>query len=147
MKTIALITLLCTALVAAGCGGEDGLSREQLAEQASAICAKYSKAGRDLGSPDLADAVKAEDYFTKATDLAQRQQDELEKLEPTESAKADYDKLTKATADATQLLADLAAAAKARDTQKRDELVVDLTPISQAVDDGAQAIGAEDCAG
>lgn len=152
MKTITLVSLLCAALVATGCGGGgdgdgDELSRTELATKASAICAKYSKAGRDLGSPDLSDATKAEDYFTKATDLAQRQQDELEELEPVESAKADYDKLTKATADATQLLADLAAAAKARDTQKRDELVVDLRPISQAVDDGAKAIGADDCAG
>jgi len=146
MKTTALVSLLCAALVAAGCGGDDGLSRTELAEKASAICAKYSKAGKDLGSPNLADAVKAEDYFSKATDLARRQQDELEKLEPAESAKADYEKLTNATADATQLLADLAAAAKARDTQKRDELVVDLRPIAQAVDDGAKAIGADDCA-
>ena len=147
MKTTMPAALLCALLVGACGGGDgDGLSKRELADKANAICAKYSKEGEKLGSPDLSDPAKAEEYFNKAEDLAQNQQDELEDLKPADDVKADYDKLTKATADATQLLADLAAAAKARDTQKRDELVVDLRPISQAVDDGAKAVGADDCA-
>jgi hypothetical protein len=147
MKTITLAALLCATLVAVGCGGGDGLSRKELASKANDICAKYSKEGQKLGSPDLADPKKAEDYFNKATDLAQEQQDELTALEPADSVKADYDKLTKATGDATALLSDLAAAAEAKDQEKGVELVQKLTPISEAVDTAAKDIGATSCAG
>ena len=147
MKTTMLAALACAALVAAGCGGGGGLSKQDLAKKANDICAKYSKEGQKLGSPDLSDPDKAEDYFNKAKDLAQRQQDELEGLDPADSVKADYDKLTKATGDATQLLSDLADAAKAKDQKKGVELVQKLTPISEAVDTAAKDIGATSCAG
>jgi hypothetical protein len=135
------------ALVIAGCGGGGGLEKKALADKANAICEKYSKQGEALGSPDLADPKKAEDYFTKAHDLAGKQQDELEGLEPADAVKADYGKLTKATGDATDLLGDLAAAAKAKDQQKGVELVQKLTPISSAVDTAAKKVGADSCAG
>ena len=148
MKTTMLAALLVGAALVAGCGGGGGgLSKKDLADKANAICAKYSKEGQKLGSPDLSEPKTAEDYFTKATDLARRQQDELEGLEPADSVKADYDKLTQATGDATQLLADLADAAKAADRQKGGELVQKLTPISEAVDSAANDIGATSCAG
>ncbi len=134
------------ALALAGCGGDEGLTRAQLADKANAICAKYSAQGEKLGTPDLTDPAKAEDYFDQAKDLARSQQDELEGLEPAEDVKADYGKLTEATGDATKLLSDLAEAAEARDREKGVELVEQLTPISSAVDSAAGAIGADDCA-
>ena len=76
IKTIT--TAFLAALVVAGCGGEDGLSKKALADKANGICEKYSKQGEALGSPDLADPKKAEEYFTKAEELAGKQQDELE---------------------------------------------------------------------
>jgi hypothetical protein len=146
MKTTMLAALVCAAVVA-GCGGGGGLSKKELASKADAICAKYSKEGQKLGAPDLSDPEKAADYFDKATDLANRQQDELEGLEPSDSVKSDYAKLTKATGQATDLLGDLAEAAKAKDQKKGGELVAKLTPISQAVDTAAKDIGADSCAG
>jgi hypothetical protein len=143
-----MISTAClAALAVAGCGGGDGLDKKALADKANAICEKYSKQGEALGSPDLADPKKAEDYFSKATDLANKQQDELEALKPADDIKADYAKLTKATGDATGLLGDLAAAAKAADQKKGVELVQKLTPISAAVDEAAKKVGADSCAG
>src|SRR3954465_7796712 len=147
MKTTMLAALATASLVATGCGGGGGLSKKELADQANDICAKYSKEGQKLGSPDLSDPKKAEDYFNQATDLAQRQQDDLEGLDPADEVKADYEKLTKATGDATGLLSDLADAAKAQDQKKGVELVQKLTPISAAVDSAAKDIGATSCAG
>ena len=150
MKTIqrtAPVCVVLAALAVAGCGGDDGLSKAQLAKKANAICAKYSKEGQALGSPDLSDPEKAEDYFNRATDLANRQQKELEGLDPAESAQSDYAKLTKATQGATDLLADLASAAKAKDQERGVELVQRLTPLSAEVDSAAKEIGADSCAG
>jgi hypothetical protein len=146
MKITMLAALVC-AVVVTGCGGGGGLSKKELADKANTICAKYSKEGQKLGSPDLSDPKAAEDYFNKATDLAQRQQDDLEGLNPADSVKAAYDKLTKATGDATGLLSDLAAAAKAKDQAKGVELVKKLEPISTAVDTAANDVGATACAG
>ena len=141
-----LLVAACAAIVV-GCGGSDGLSRKELAKKANAICAKYSKQGEGLGSPDLTDPAKAEDYFGKAKDLTQKQQDELEALEPVESVKADYKKLTDASGEVTALLGDLAAAAKAKDNKKGVSLIQKLTPLSAKVDAAASGIGADDCAG
>ena len=104
MKSI--LVAACAAMVLAGCGGSDGLSRKDIAKKANAICAKYSKQGENLGSPDLTDPAKAEDYFGKAKDLTQKQQGELEDLKPAESVKADYKKMTDATGEVTTLLGD-----------------------------------------
>lgn len=147
MRTITLAALASAALVAAGCGGSSGLSKADLAKKANAICSKYSEKGKALGSPNLNDPKQAEDYFNKATALARSQQSELEGLDPEQSVKADYGKLTKATGDATQLLADLAAAAKAKDRKKGVELVQKLQPISTAVENAANTIGASACGG
>jgi uncharacterized protein YgfB (UPF0149 family) len=146
LARVAVAALAC-AVTVAGCGGGGGLSKKQLAGRANAICARYATEGQRLGRPDLSVPNKAEDYFVKAAALARRQQAELAGLHPADDVKADYEKLTKATGDATKLLSDLAAAAKARDQQKRDELIQQLRPISEAVDSTAKVIGADDCAG
>ncbi len=137
----------CAALIVAGCGGSDGLSRKDIAKKADAICAKYSKQGSDLGSPDLTDPDKAATYFTKAGDLTKKQQDELEGLEPADSVKADYKKMTDATGEVTDLLGDLADAAKAKDNKKGVALIQKLTPLSAKVNSAASAVGAKGCAG
>lgn len=150
MRTIhrpAPVCVVAAALAVAGCGGGGGLSKAELGKKANAICAKYSKEGQKLGAPDLQDPKKAEDYFNRAADLAQRQQDELEGLEPASSVKDDYDKLTQATQDATDLLGDLADAAKDEDREKGTELVQKLTPLSAEVDSASKKVGADDCAG
>lgn len=136
------------ALIVAGCGGGDeGLTRTALAKQANAICTKFSKQGENLGSPDLTDPQKAQDYFAKAEALTIKQQDELEALEPVESVKADYKELTDATGEVTALLGDLGAAAKAEDNAKGVELIQKLTPLSTQVDAAAAKVGADSCAG
>jgi hypothetical protein len=147
MKTT-FAALCCAALIVAGCGGgSDTLTRSQIAKKANAICAKYSKQGKNLGSPDLTDPAKAQDYFSKAKDLTQKQQSELEGLKPASSVKADYKKMTDATGQVTTLLGDLADAAKAKDRQKGVSLIQKLTPLSATVDSTATAVGAKSCAG
>ncbi len=134
------------ALIVAGCGGSDGLTRKQAAKKANAICAKYAKQGADLGAPDLTDPESAETYFTKAEALTQKQQKELEALEPVESAKADFEKLTDATNGFTTLLGDLGDAAGKKDNKKGLELLRKLPEASEKVDAAAKTVGADTCA-
>lgn len=145
MKTT--IVAACAALIVAGCGGSNGLTRKQVAKKANAICAKYSQQGKDLGTPDLSDPKKAEDYFTKAEALTTKQQKELEAVKPADSVKKDYTGLTSATGEVTALLGDLADAAKAKDNKKGVQLIQKLTPLSAKVDATAKQVGADSCAG
>lgn len=141
------IGMIVVGALAVGCGGDDGLAEEQLAEQADAICVKFAQRGRELGRPDLADAQLAEEYFTRAADLARDQQEELEALEPADEVRSDYEALTTATAKAIGLLDDLAAASAAADEAERTRLVNELPRLRVEVDEAANAVGAQDCAG
>jgi hypothetical protein len=139
-------------LVLAGCGGggggdDDALSKAALVKRTNAICARYAKEGDRLAAPkDITDPAQARRFFDRAHDIAERQQRELEALRPAASAKAQYAALTKATQNATTLLEDLAAAAKARDARKGASLLRRLQPDSDAVDKAANALGATRCA-
>lgn len=144
MRTLTCGVLVGTGMVVAGCGG---LPREELTDKADAICARYSKQGAALGSPDLNDPVKAKAYFTKAASLAGKQQDELSELEPDDGVKADFAKLTKATGAATTLLSDLADASGSQDSRRYASLVQKLGSISDDVDASAAKVGADKCAG
>lgn len=141
------IVAACAALIVAGCGGSKGLTRKEVAKRANAICAKYSKQGKNLGTPDLSDPKQAADYFDKAEALTRKQQQELEGVKPSASVKVDYKKLTGATAEVTGLLGDLGDAAKAKDNKKGVQLIQKLTPLSADVDAAARKIGADSCAG
>lgn len=137
---------LAGALVvaAAGCG-DDGLTRAETAERASAICASYAVQARELGAPDLADLEQAQTYFTRAEELAAEQQAELEALDPAADAETDHAELTAATAKAVALLGDLARAAADRDRERGTELTQQLAPLTAEVDAAADALGADDC--
>lgn len=140
------LTGLALAGAVAGCGGGD-LDRSALADRADAICREYAQRGRDLGRPNLADARLAQEYFSKAADLAREQQAELEELEPAGDVQADHEALTAVTAKAIELLDDLAAASGDEDTAERTRLVNQLPRLRAEVDEAAGALGAEGCAG
>lgn len=144
MRTLTWVALMGAVVGAAGCGGQ---SRKELTKKANAICARFSKQGAALGSPDLTDPAAAKTYFTKAATLAKKQQDELEGLDPSGDAKDDFDALTSATGRATKLLDDLAAASGDQTGDRYRGLVKSLSSISDDVDRSAQALGAQTCAG
>ena len=134
-------------LTAAGCGGDDALSKKELASEANKICAKYSKEGDKLKAPqNIGDPEQASKFFADAHDIAKRQQDDLEALTPADDVKQDYEAMTAATGKATTLLADLQTAAEDKDAKKGAELLQELEPESKKVDEAANAIGATTCA-
>jgi hypothetical protein len=145
MKRIALYAAVM-ALLVAGCGGGDSLSKAALVKQANAICVKYSDKAKALGDANLKDPAMAEAYFSKAGDLAKAQLDELKALKPGDEEKGEFDKLTSAYSDAIGLLGDLADAAGKQDRDAGTRLITELTPISETVDETARSIGAASCA-
>jgi molecular chaperone GrpE (heat shock protein) len=134
------------ALTVAGCGGDDGLTKKEVATKANAICEKYAAEGKKLGQPDLTDPAKAEDYFNQAADLADKQQKELAALKPADSVKKQFDTLVSVSADATKLLGDLATASGKTDREAVAKLIQELTTVSENLDEAANDVGANSCA-
>jgi hypothetical protein len=139
---------LAAALLLAGCGGgTDGLGQRALAAKANAICGRYAAEGRRLTPPqDITDPRQAVAFFTRAHDIAARQQAELARLKPAKAARPAYEALTRATGAATTLLGQLAAAARAKDANRGADLLQRLQPESDAVDRAAKPVGARSCA-
>ncbi len=133
---------VAAALTVAGCGG---LSKDDLAAKAGAICAKYAKQGQALGRPNFDDPAAAAAYFIKARDLARRQQKELTALEAPDEARRDYRTMTDSLQTAVQLLGRLADAAKAEDNKQGLALAQRLRPLTTRVSNAANAVGAESC--
>ncbi len=129
-------------LAVAGCGG---LSKDDLAAKANAICASYAKQGQALGKPNFDDPAAAAAYFTKARDLAQRQQKELTALEPPAEARRDYKAMTDALQTAVALLGRLADATRAKANKQKLTLAQQLRPLATKVSNAAGAVGAKAC--
>lgn len=142
---------LALAAALAGCGGggnggDGGLSREALAEDASAICMRFSEQTADLGRLDASDPASGREYFEQARDLSQRQEDALAELDPGEDVQEDFQALLDASADGTRLLGRLAELYRENDPEGAITVLSELEPVSDAVDAAANAIGAQECA-
>src|ERR687884_1274519 len=67
-------------VLAAGCGGEKRLSREEYSKRADAICSKYNARIKALGQPGSIRALPR--YVDRALPIARKGTEELRGLEP-----------------------------------------------------------------
>lgn len=154
----ALALAAAAALAVAGCGGDDesggggggggdALSKNEIVDRANEICTKYAKEGDELQAPqNIGDPAQAAEFFDKANEIAQRQQQDLEALNPADDVRTEYEALTRATDKATKLLADLTQAAQDKDAEAGAKLLQELQPVSDEVDKTARALGVNNCA-
>jgi hypothetical protein len=141
------------ALAAAGCGGDDGPTREEFAKQADQVCADLEKQTRSFSqtSPDSIDEIAQ--FTQKARSTAQDAIKRIGDLETPsgdagEKAKEWQDAVTKsAEEDLIPALDEMEKAAKANDAQGVVRAAEELQKIdSSNVDKLAKEIGANGCA-
>lgn len=105
-----LAALAAAGAVAAGCGGDDGekLSKADLIVKADKAC--VDSALRPVAPPQSADqaAKQTEDEAKARKDL----QEKLEKLEPADDVKADYDEFLKQSDELIAILERMAVLAR-----------------------------------
>ena len=150
---LGIVVALALALLAgAGCGGDGddgdggGLERTALSRQADAICAKANADTAKLRTPtSFAEPRQAERYFAAAVPLAERQQRELEALEPTGELREDWDAFVAEERKGVVLLRELRDLAKAGDVDRLVPRLGRIQPLDEAISERADALGALQC--
>jgi hypothetical protein len=86
-------------LAAAGCGGDDRLTREELVEEADATCADFDQRIEEIDEPESPEDI--EGYVQEIRPIVEEGTDELDALQPPEELEDDYDQWIQETRSAT----------------------------------------------
>ena len=144
MRIVLLATAGAAALLAAGCGGDDRLSREELASRADAICTKYEGELDQLAEPQsLADVER---LAKEAKPVIEDGVDELDSLRPPEDLEDEWDRWISGQRESIEALDDLREAAAARDDDRIQQVVQEQQGKEQEADDLARELGLDECA-
>jgi hypothetical protein len=130
--------------VAAACGGDsDSLSREELVQEADAICTEFESRIDEVGEPASADDI--ERYVDEVKPIVQEGTNELDELTPPEDLEDEYDEWISLTRTGLASLDDLKAAAAEGDEQRIQEIVQNLDGGEAEADRIAQSMGFQEC--
>jgi hypothetical protein len=133
------------ALFAAGCGGggEEPLSKAEFQSQANAICAKYEKQLKALGTPSSIEEIP--DLVEQALAVLNKEIDEIAALNPPEDLQSDFDKMIAASNKTKAAADDLSAAAKSGDQAAVQQALEDGNAASKEADQLAAGLGLSEC--
>ena len=140
--------LVGVLVLLAGCGGGGGdtrLSREDFESQANAICAKYEKQLRALGSPSSIDELP--DLVDQALEILNKEVAEVAALNPPEELQSDFDKMLAASNKTKEAADDLSTAAKAGDQAGVQKALEEGNAASKEADQLATNLGLTECKG
>ncbi|HKO74036.1 MAG TPA: hypothetical protein VJU01_01865 [Gaiellaceae bacterium] len=132
-------------LLATGCGGggEARLSKQEFQTQANAICAKYDKQLKAIGSPTSIEEIPG--LVDQALVILDKEIDEVSALKPPEELQSDFDKMLAATDRTKAAAADLSEAAKAGDQAAVQKALEEGNAASNDADELAANLGLADC--
>ena len=133
-----------TLAVSAACGGDESLSRAELASRADAVCAKYEQKLSALAAPQsLGDVEKLAD---RARPIVEDGIDELDDLRPPDELEDDYDRWIDANRQNLAVFDDLEKAAAEGDAARVQEVLADARDREEEADRLAARLGLDDCA-
>lgn len=146
MSRIGRLAVLCgAAALAAGCGGGGGsLSREELAAQADAICAKAEEELDQLAEPQSIEDV--EQLAEEAKPIVEDGVEQLDELQPPEDLEDEYDRWIELNRENVDVLDELRGAAAEGDQERVQQAVQEAGEKEQEADRLAREIGLEQCA-
>ena len=132
-------------LLAAGCGGggEEPLSKAEFQSQANAICAKYEKQLKAVGTPTSIEEIP--DLVEQALAILNKEIDEIAALNPPEDLQSDFDKMIAASNKTKAAADDLSAAAKSGDQAAVQQALEDGNAASKEADQLAAGLGLSEC--
>lgn len=137
---------LTACLVLPACGGDEKLSKSDLAKKADKICQKAETDAKGVKAPsnfDDPDATAA--YFDKVVPLAQKQSDDLTDLKPADDVKDDWNDVVDKQKEANDLLKTIRDKAKAKDESAKADLQK-LVTSAEGFSKAAKKVGANGCA-
>lgn len=145
-----LAAMLATALFALGIsacgGGDDKLSKDELARQADTICREFDKKIKAVPQPaGAANERTAADYYDQTRPIIADSIEEFETLEPADSVQRDWETFIAKQKEAARLLDEFLAQVKARDRTAQRTLA-QINAAIAASSTAAKRIGADACA-
>ena len=137
--------MLVPLLVLAGCGGDDGPSREDYIADADALCERLNERVEDVNQTEPTNLAQLRQFLDEGLEVTREGIEELEELEPPEEIENDVDDFLDSARDQERVLED------ARDAPSFEEgaqiLREELPPVVQDRRDAADEIGFEECGG
>jgi hypothetical protein len=130
-------------LAAAGCGGDDRLTREELVEEADATCADFDQRIEEVDEPESPEDI--ERYVQEIRPIVEEGTDELDALEPPEDLEDEYDRWIEETRSAIESFDELEEAAASGDEQRIQEVLRDVGEGGDEADQLAQELGFQEC--
>ena len=132
------------ALLIAGCGGDDTLSKEQYASRLSAMCEDFSAREEQIGEPrSQADLVEKGPQILDAYEKAIF--DEVRKLKAPDEIGDQADRMAELAGEQRNVLSGLIDAAKADDAVKLQELASKNAKLNEEAGSIARELGAQSC--
>jgi hypothetical protein len=130
-------------LAAAGCGGDDRLTREELVEEADATCADFDQRIEEIDEPESPEDI--ERYVQEIRPIVEEGTDELAELQPPEELEDEYDQWIQETRSAIDMFDELEEAAASGDEQRIQEVLQGAGEGGEEADRLAQELGFQEC--
>ena len=131
-------------VLAAGCGGEKRLSREEYSKRADAICSKYNAKIKALGQPGSIRALPR--YVDRALPVARKGTEELRRLEPPKDEEKTANEWLDQNDSAVGALERLRDAAKHADRSGIQAALTEAAAANRAANRFARQLGLRICA-
>ena len=139
----AAIAAAALAAACGGSGGSDRLTKEEYIQEADAICADANQQINALGEPQDLEQLAA--MSEQAVTIAEQQLAKLRALVPPEEIEEQVNRAYDLVEQQNGIAEEIAAAAKAGDADKIQQLVDEAAPLEQEGDDIAANIGLQEC--
>jgi hypothetical protein len=144
VQTCGVIGLTALVLVA-GCGGDEGMSREEFISEADAICQEFDQRVEAVDEPQSADDI--ERYVNEVRPVIEDGLNDLKELQPPEEIEEQWNELVAKNEEGLQMLDDLAEAGTSGDEARLQQITEDATRRDNESDRIARQIGLQECTG
>jgi hypothetical protein len=144
MRALLIGLIAAATLAQASCGGDDGLSRDELVSEADAVCARYEQELDELAEPRNVEDV--ERLAEEAKPIIEDGLDELRELEPPEELADEYDEWISQNEESVDVLDELREAASEGDVQRIQDVLQEAQQAEREADELARELGLQDCA-
>jgi hypothetical protein len=143
MAAASRMFVLAVLVLAAGCGGDDRLSREEFVSEAEAICEDFDQRVNEVDEPQNADDI--ERYVNEVRPVVEDGLNELKGIQPPEELEGQWNELVAMNDESLQALDDLAEAAANRDEDRLEEITEEASRRDEESDRIAQELGLQKC--
>jgi len=135
--------VVLSALVFAGCGGDDAPSKADVIADADKICADGNKELEAVGEPMSIEDVP--DFARRSVPIVESTIDDVAALEAPDEGKADFDAFVRTTREAVEIVKPLADSDPASEGPEIEAALEEANASGTMGEEAAKAYGFKEC--